>query len=164
MGTFSSRPSSVARPTPWHPHRGFETVTYIIDGAFEHRDSTGGGGLITDGATQWMTAGAGILHDEMPPEELITKGGLFHGTQLWVNLPKALGFTPPRYQSIESDNVVLLASDDGGAPVRVIAGDIAGHPGPGLRGRPLLTPTRRSVPALSCSCPGGRTSTPWSTY
>src|SRR5687768_6154686 len=72
---------------PWHPHRGFETVTYIIDGAIAHHDSTGGGGLIADGATQWMTAGAGILHDEMPTEELVMKGGLFHGVQLWVNLP-----------------------------------------------------------------------------
>src|SRR5947208_15067971 len=68
-----------AKGAPWHPHRGFETVTYILDGAVEHHDSTGGGGLITDGATQWMTAGAGILHDEMPPEALIRKGGLFHG-------------------------------------------------------------------------------------
>src|SRR5438046_957888 len=74
-----------AKGTPWHPHRGFETVTYIIDGAFAHHDSTGGGGLIADGATQWMTAGAGILHDELPTPELVAKGGLFHGVQLWVN-------------------------------------------------------------------------------
>src|SRR5262245_34399861 len=79
-----------AKGAPWHPHRGFETVTYVMDGAFEHHDSTGGGGLIADGGTQWMTAGAGILHDEMPPEELIVKGGLFHGVQLWVNLPRTL--------------------------------------------------------------------------
>jgi redox-sensitive bicupin YhaK (pirin superfamily) len=86
--------------TPWHPHRGFETVTYIIDGAFEHQDTTGGGGLIADGATQWMTAGAGIQHIEQPPEPLVVKGGLFHGTQLWVNLPAAQKMVPPRYQSI----------------------------------------------------------------
>ena len=74
---------------PWHPHRGFETVTYIIDGTFEHEDSNGGGGTITNGDTQWMTAGAGILHIEKPPERLVVSGGLFHGIQLWVNLPKA---------------------------------------------------------------------------
>ncbi|MBI5290100.1 MAG: pirin family protein, partial [Chloroflexi bacterium] len=73
-----------AKGTPWHPHRGFETVTYIMDGAFEHQDTTGGGGLIADGATQWMTAGAGIQHIERPPDTLVTNGGLFHGVQLWV--------------------------------------------------------------------------------
>ena len=75
--------------TPWHPHRGFETVTYMIDGIFEHSDSNGGGGVITNGDTQWMTAGAGILHIEKPPEALVASGGLFHGFQLWVNLPAA---------------------------------------------------------------------------
>ena len=84
-----------AKGAPWHPHRGFETVTYVMDGAFQHHDSTGGGGLIANGATQWMTAGAGILHDEMPTEELVSKGGLFHGVQLWVNLPQTLKMTPP---------------------------------------------------------------------
>jgi redox-sensitive bicupin YhaK (pirin superfamily) len=76
--------------TPWHPHRGFETVTYIIDGTFKHQDSNGGGGLITNGDTQWMTAGSGLLHIEAPPEELVVSGGLFHGFQLWVNLPARL--------------------------------------------------------------------------
>jgi redox-sensitive bicupin YhaK (pirin superfamily) len=77
------------RGTPWHPHRGFETVTYMINGVIRHQDSNGGGGLITNGDTQWMTAGGGILHVERPPEELVTRGGLFHGIQLWVNLPAA---------------------------------------------------------------------------
>ncbi len=75
------------RGTAWHPHRGFETVTYMIDGVFQHKDSTGGGGLITNGDTQWMTAGGGILHIERPPESMVETGGLFHGIQLWVNLP-----------------------------------------------------------------------------
>src|SRR3954464_6038019 len=82
--------------TPWHPHRGFETVTYIIDGMFEHQDSHGGGGKITNGDTQWMTAGGGILHIEKPPEWLVQAGGLFHGLQLWVNLPRAQKWLPPR--------------------------------------------------------------------
>jgi redox-sensitive bicupin YhaK (pirin superfamily) len=138
-----------AKGAPDHPHRGFETVTYIIDGAIEHRDSTGGGGLISDGATQWMTAGAGIVHSEMPPQELVTKGGLFHGTQLWVNLPAAQKWTPPRYQDIRADSVKLVASPDGGAIVRVIAGEVGGHAGPGSTHTPIayahatLSPTAR---------------------
>src|SRR5262245_62480199 len=101
--------------TPWHPHRGFETVTYMIDGTFQHQDSHGGGGLITDGATQWMTAGGGILHIETPPEDLVVAGGLFHGVQLWVNLPAKDKFVSPRYQSLEGDEVALVASPDSGA-------------------------------------------------
>src|SRR5665213_4145432 len=86
MGEVDYAPGE-PKGTPWHPHRGFETVTYMIDGTFEHQDSHGGGGLIKNGATQWMTAGSGILHIETPPEELVISGGLFHGIQLWVNLP-----------------------------------------------------------------------------
>jgi redox-sensitive bicupin YhaK (pirin superfamily) len=123
--------------TAWHPHRGFETVTYMIDGTFQHRDSTGGGGLITNGATQWMTAGAGILHIERPPEELVTTGGLFHGIQLWVNLPAADKWVAPRYQDITANKVELLSSPDGGALVRVISGELAGHPGPGMTHTPM---------------------------
>src|SRR5579883_2419077 len=105
-----------AKGAPWHPHRGFETVTYIIDGAFQHHDSTGGGGLIADGDTQWMTAGAGILHDELPTDEL--------------------KWTPPRYQDIGRDKVKLLTSEDGGALVRLIAGELAGNEGPGVTWTP----------------------------
>jgi redox-sensitive bicupin YhaK (pirin superfamily) len=123
--------------TAWHPHRGFETVTYMIDGTFQHQDSIGGGGLITDGATQWMTAGSGILHIEAPPESLVVSGGLFHGVQLWVNLPAASKWTNPRYQDIEPQGVALLSSRDGGALVRVIAGEVAGHRGPGVTHTPI---------------------------
>jgi quercetin 2,3-dioxygenase len=123
--------------TPWHPHRGFETVTYIIDGTFQHRDSNGGGGVITNGDTQWMTAGAGILHIEAPPEELVVSGGLFHGFQLWVNLPARLKMTSPRYQDIRAGQVALLSSADGGALLRVIAGSFGGHDGPGITHTPI---------------------------
>src|SRR5215470_16189320 len=99
MGEVEYAPGE-PKGTPWHPHRGFETVTYIIDGVFRHQDSNGGGGLITNGDTQWMTAGGGILHIEEPPEELVATGGLFHGFQLWVNLPAQLKMTSPRYQDI----------------------------------------------------------------
>ena len=136
MGEVEYEPGE-AKGTPWHPHRGFETVTYMMDGTFEHSDSNGGGGVITNGDTQWMTAGAGILHIEKPPEALVTSGGLFHGIQLWVNLPRARKWAPPRYQDLRAREVGLVASDDGGALVRVIAGEIAGRPGPGSTYTPM---------------------------
>ncbi|MCL4494642.1 MAG: pirin family protein [Firmicutes bacterium] len=136
MGAVEYAPGE-AKGAPWHPHRGFETVTYIVDGAFRHRDSHGGGGLITNGATQWMTAGSGLLHDEMPPDDLVKRGGLFHGVQLWVNLPRKLKMVPPRYQSIESDQVQLLTSADGSAVIRLIAGELEGFRGPGLTRTPI---------------------------
>ncbi|HEY6312596.1 MAG TPA: pirin family protein, partial [Streptosporangiaceae bacterium] len=145
--------------TPWHPHRGFETVTYIIDGTFRHQDSNGGGGLITNGDTQWMTAGAGILHIEAPPEELVVTGGLFHGFQLWVNLPARLKMTQPRYQDIRAGQVALLSSADGGALLRVIAGSFGGpSAGGSARGdRGDGTPPEkasRAVPPGEYSGPG----------
>ncbi len=136
MGEVDYAPGE-PKGTPWHPHRGFETVTYMIDGTFQHQDSIGGGGLITNGSTQWMTAGSGILHIERPPDQLIASGGLFHGVQLWVNLPAADKWIDPRYQGIEADNVLLLTSPDGGTLVRVIAGDVAGHHGPGSTHTPI---------------------------
>jgi redox-sensitive bicupin YhaK (pirin superfamily) len=123
--------------TPWHPHRGFETVTYMIDGVIQHQDSNGGGGTITDGDTQWMTAGQGILHIETPPEEVVIKGGLFHGLQLWVNLPREQKWAPPRYQDLGRDDVALLSSHDGGALLRLIAGDLDGIRGPGTTYTPI---------------------------
>jgi quercetin 2,3-dioxygenase len=136
MGEVEYAPGE-PRGTDWHPHRGFETVTYMIDGTFAHHDSTGGGGLITNGATQWMTAGAGILHIETPPQELVASGGLFHGIQLWVNLPASEKWVDPRYQDITADSVTLLRSEDGGALVRIVAGDVAGHRGPGVTHTPI---------------------------
>jgi len=136
MGEVEYAPGE-PKGTPWHPHRGFETVTYLMDGTFEHSDSNGGGGVITNGDTQWMTAGAGILHIEKPPEALVVSGGLFHGFQLWVNLPRAQKWAPPRYQDIRAGEVGLLTSADGGVLVRVIAGEVAGHAGPGSTYTPM---------------------------
>src|SRR5512133_4399942 len=136
MGEVEYAPGE-PKGTAWHPHRGFETVTYMIDGTFRHQDSNGGGGLITNGDTQWMTAGGGILHIEEPPEELVMSGGLFHGFQLWVNLPARLKMTQPRYQDIRAGQVALLSSADGGALLRVIAGSFAGHSGPGITHTPI---------------------------
>jgi redox-sensitive bicupin YhaK (pirin superfamily) len=136
MGEVEYAPGE-PKGTPWHPHRGFETVTYMIDGTFQHRDSIGGGGLIANGATQWMTAGSGILHIERPPEQLVATGGLFHGIQLWVNLPAADKWVPPAYQSIEGPQVGLLTTSDGGALVRLIAGRVGDHSGPGSTHTPI---------------------------
>ncbi len=153
MGEVEYAPGE-PKGTPWHPHRGFETVTYMIDGIFEHQDSNGGGGVITNGDTQWMTAGAGILHIERPPDHLVATGGLFHGIQLWVNLPKAEKWVPPRYQDLRAGEVSLLASPDAGALVRVIAGDLAGHRGPGQTHTPM-TMLHATV------SPGARLDLPW---
>jgi quercetin 2,3-dioxygenase len=153
MGAVDYAPGE-PRGTDWHPHRGFETVTYMIDGTFQHQDSHGGGGVISDGATQWMTAGHGILHIETPPEALVRRGGLFHGVQLWVNLPAKDKLTAPRYQSLEADQVSLLASPDGGALVRLIAGDVAGHRGPGATHTPISV-------AHATIAPGARLALPW---
>jgi redox-sensitive bicupin YhaK (pirin superfamily) len=109
----------------------------MLDGVFEHADSNGGGGVITNGDTQWMTAGAGILHIEKPPEWLVAQGGLFHGFQLWVNLPKDQKLAAPRYQDIRAGEVALASSPDGGALVRVIAGEVAGLRGPGSTYTPI---------------------------
>jgi redox-sensitive bicupin YhaK (pirin superfamily) len=153
MGEVEYAPGE-PKGTPWHPHRGFETVTYMIDGIMEHSDSNGGGGSITDGDTQWMTAGAGILHIETPPEHLVASGGLFHGFQLWVNLPREKKLADPRYQDLRADAVALLSSPDGGALLRLIAGDLAGHTGPGT----TYTPMTQIHATLS---PGAGLSLPW---
>jgi redox-sensitive bicupin YhaK (pirin superfamily) len=152
MGEVDYAPGE-PKGTPWHPHRGFETVTYIIDGEFIHRDSHGGGGRITDGDTQWMTAGSGLLHIETPPEHLVVSGGLFHGIQLWVNLPAANKFAAPRYQDIRANDVALLTSADGGALLRVIAGDLDGHGGPGITHTPISLIHATVHPGASVTLP-----------
>jgi redox-sensitive bicupin YhaK (pirin superfamily) len=155
MGEVEYAPGE-PKGTPWHPHRGFETVTYIIDGEMVHHDSNGGGGVIANGDTQWMTAGGGILHIETPPEHLVASGGLFHGIQLWVNLPKAQKMVAPRYQGIEGHDVGLLRSPDGGALVRVIAGDVAGHAGPGSTYTPINMVHATVTPGAALTLPWAR--------
>jgi redox-sensitive bicupin YhaK (pirin superfamily) len=114
---------------PDHPHRGFETVTYMLEGAFEHQDSSGGGGYLGPGDVQWMTAGAGIVHSELPSERIRREGGRVHGLQLWVNLPRADKMSPPRYQEIEADEIPVTEPAPG-ARVKVVAGDVFGVRGP----------------------------------
>jgi quercetin 2,3-dioxygenase len=152
MGEVEYAPGE-PKGTAWHPHRGFETVTYMIDGEMAHSDSNGGGGLITNGDTQWMTAGNGILHIETPPEAMVLSGGLFHGFQLWVNLPSTLKYAPPRYQDIRGSQVSLLSSADGGALLRVIAGEVDGHPGPGVTYTPITVVHATLSPGASVTLP-----------
>ncbi len=111
---------------PDHPHRGFETVTYILEGHFEHRDSNGNAGVMHPGDVQWMTAGSGIIHSEMPEKEFRRTGGRLEGLQLWVNLPRADKMMRPRYQHISAEAMPTAVSEDGGVGVKVIAGDSLG--------------------------------------
>jgi redox-sensitive bicupin YhaK (pirin superfamily) len=153
MGEVEYAPGE-PKGTPWHPHRGFETVTYMIDGIMEHQDSEGGGGVITNGDTQWMTAGSGILHKEAPPEHLVMSGGLFHGFQLWVNLPRKDKWLPPRYQDLGGGETTLLTTPDGGALIRLIAGSLGEHTGPGDTHTPITM-------IHATLHPGARLHLPW---
>jgi quercetin 2,3-dioxygenase len=116
-----------AKGAPDHPHRGFETVTYLLSGAMQHKDSQGNQGKLTPGDVQWMTAGSGVVHSEMPEPSFAEKGGRMHGFQLWVNLPARDKMTKPRYQEIPGAGIPIAKSDDGKVTVRVIAGEALGQ-------------------------------------
>ena len=125
MGPINLSPGE-AKGASDHPHRGFETVTYVIEGAFEHKDSQGNSGKLFSGDVQWMTAGSGVVHSEMPEKDFAQKGGILHGFQLWVNLPKKDKMIKPRYQDIPSKNIPIAKSSDGKVQVKVIAGQSMG--------------------------------------
>jgi len=116
-----------AKGAPDHPHRGFETVTYLLDGYMEHRDSKGNAGLLSPGDVQWMTAGSGVIHSEMPQEEFKERGGILHGFQLWVNLPRAKKMKAPRYQDTKSQDIPVVISSDNTVSIKVIAGEALGQ-------------------------------------
>jgi redox-sensitive bicupin YhaK (pirin superfamily) len=125
MGPMELGPGE-AKGAPDHPHRGFETVTYLLSGDMEHKDSRGHAGRLKPGDVQWMTAGAGVIHSEMPAREFARHGGRMHGFQLWVNLPKRDKMTEPRYQEIPSSRIPKATSADGLVRVSVIAGEAMG--------------------------------------
>ena len=125
MGPIDYAPGE-AVGAPDHPHRGFETITYMLEGEFEHEDSAGHRGTLKPGDVQWMTAGAGIVHSEMPSKAIQDKGGRVHGFQIWVNLPSRLKMTRPRYQEVAAKGIPEAHSKDGRARVRVIAGEALG--------------------------------------
>jgi redox-sensitive bicupin YhaK (pirin superfamily) len=145
MGAVEYAPGE-AKGAPDHPHRGFETVTYMLDGRIRHLDSHGGGGVISDGS--------GVVHSEMPTQDLLDGGGLFHGFQLWVNLPAEQKWLDPRYQDLEANDLGLVASDDAGAVVRLIAGSLGGVRGPGDTQTPITY-------AHATLAPGARLRTAW---
>jgi quercetin 2,3-dioxygenase len=126
MGPMDVGPGE-AKGAPDHPHRGFETVTYLLSGEMEHKDSRGHAGRLTPGDVQWMTAGAGVVHSEMPSDEFQRTGGRLHGFQLWVNLPQRDKMTKPKYQEIPRARIPEATSDDGLVKVRVIAGEAMGR-------------------------------------
>ncbi len=111
---------------PDHPHRGFETVTYMLEGEGQHEDSAGNRGVIGPGAVQWMTAGSGLVHSELPSEHFRERGGRMHGFQIWVNLPRDKKLVPPRYQEIPAQQIPVARSEDGRARAKVIAGEVFG--------------------------------------
>jgi hypothetical protein len=152
MGEVEYAPGE-PKGTPWHPHRGFETFTYLIDGNFLHQDSHGGGGTILDGGTQYMTAGAGVLHIETPPEALVMSGGLFHGVQLWINLPRSKKLLDPQYQDLQGRDSAMVTSADGGAVLRILAGELAGHAGPGISHTPIVITNLTLAPGASIDIP-----------
>jgi redox-sensitive bicupin YhaK (pirin superfamily) len=125
MGPADYAPGK-ATGAPDHPHRGFETVTYILEGEVEHEDSAGNRGKIGPGDVQWMTAGRGVVHSEMPSRRVQTEGGRMHGFQLWVNLPRSDKMMAPRYQEVPAAKLPAASSPDGKARVRVIAGEALG--------------------------------------
>ncbi len=126
MGPVDHAPGG-AKGAPDHPHRGFETVTYVLSGEMEHKDSRGHSGRLGPGDVQWMTAGAGVVHSEMPSAEFSRRGGRMHGFQLWVNLPKRDKMMAPRYQEIPAARIPTARSEDGLVTVRVIAGEALGE-------------------------------------
>lgn len=131
FGPADFSPAQKRRGVGWHPHRGFETVTVLLEGEVEHTDTAGNGGVIGPGDVQWMTAGAGLLHQEFHSDAFTRRGGRFHGLQLWVNLPAKSKMTPPRYQTLTARDIPVV---DG---VRVIAGEYAGVKGPAQTFTPI---------------------------
>jgi redox-sensitive bicupin YhaK (pirin superfamily) len=126
MGPSEPGPGE-AKGAPDHPHRGFETVTYLLEGAMQHKDSAGNAGRLGPGDVQWMTAGDGVVHSEMPAEEILRAGGRIHGFQLWVNLPARDKRMRPRYQEIPSARIPVARSADGRVSVRVVSGESLGQ-------------------------------------
>ena len=125
MGPKNWKPGE-AKGAPDHPHRGFETVTYMLEGRFEHKDSRGNSGKLGPGDVQWMTAGAGVVHSEMPEKEFLRSGGNLHGFQLWVNLPQRDKMIKPRYQDVPSSKIPVARTEDGAVKVKIIAGEAFG--------------------------------------
>ncbi len=143
-----------AKGAPDHPHRGFETVTYMLEGHMEHRDSHGNHGKLNPGDVQWMTAGAGVVHSEMPEEEFAARGGRMHGFQLWVNLPARDKMMRPRYQEVAASRIPVARTEDASVTVKVLAGEALGA-------RAVID-TRTPIIYLDCALsPGSSSRSPY---
>ncbi|TFG82703.1 MAG: pirin family protein [Chromatiales bacterium] len=136
-GPTSFEPSDTQRGVGWHPHRGFETVTVVIEGEVEHEDSAGNSGRIGPGDVQWMTAGSGVLHKELHGRDYARRGGRFEMLQFWVNLPAKKKMTAPRYQTVLAADIPVVTLPDDAGEVRVIAGDFRNARGPAQTVTPL---------------------------
>ena len=153
MGPFEVAPGNV-KGFPDHPHRGFETVTYMLEGEFDHADSAGNRGSIETGGAQWMTAGDGLVHSEMPGRRLVEEGGTLEGVQLWVNLPKSHKRVAPRYQDVAPTDIPTV--DVSGGSVRVISGEAFGTRGPASTHSPILFLHVTLEPGASITIPAPR--------
>lgn len=136
-GPANFPPTNQRKGVGEHPHRGFETVTIVYAGEVEHRDSSGGGGVITPGDVQWMTAASGLVHEEFHGAEFAKRGGEFEMVQLWVNLPRKDKMAKPRYQGLKNETIPSVTLPDGAGTLRVIAGDYQGAKGPGMTFSPM---------------------------
>ena len=137
MGPLQLQPGE-GKGFPDHPHRGFETVTYLLEGEMEHRDSSGNHGILRPGDVQWMTAGSGLVHSEMPGSGISRDGGRLHGFQLWINLPRSQKMTPPHYQELASARIPVTRNAAGDVEVKVISGEALGVRGPIRSENPIV--------------------------
>lgn len=137
MGPLEIQPGE-GKGFPDHPHRGFETVTYLLEGEMEHRDSSGNHGVLRPGDVQWMTAGSGLVHSEMPGLNMIRDGGRLHGFQLWINLPRSQKMIPPHYQELASSRIPVARNAAGNVEVKVISGEALGVRGPIQSENPIV--------------------------
>jgi len=154
FGPDRIRPGEAGGLNP-HPHRGFETVTFLFQGAMEHHDSSGGHGLLNPGSVQWMTAGSGIVHAEYREKEFARKGGILEGVQLWVNLPRKYKMEKPHYQDLQPDRIPVVKFDGGEA--RVVAGEVLGTKGPAQSYTPIIAArlTLQAGASVELSAPAG---------
>lgn len=146
-------PTQHPRGVGQHPHRGFETVTVVYSGELEHRDTSGAGGLIREGDVQWMTAGAGIVHEEFHSQQFTEQGGLLHMAQLWVNLPASAKDTPAAYQTLLNEDIPQVSLEETGGTLRVIAGEYLGHTGPARTFTPINVWDLKLEPGTRVSLP-----------
>lgn len=164
LGPGVLKPTNLRKGVSEHPHRGFETVTLIFAGELEHHDSSGGGGIVSAGDVQWMTAASGVEHKEVFSEAFSKTGGYFEMVQLWVNLPAKDKMNPPRYQSLRKANIPVIELPNSAGTVRVIAGNYQGQYGPAKRIHHFKFWILKSKQGIRSDCPQAQEKPHWSIY